>query len=119
MESFPVLKTGAVAQYPAVESVQFRNQVLRFVDGSEQRFRDAGSPLHTWVIRLSNLDDAEMAALEGFFCANNGPLTSFTFTDPWSATKYPNCYIDGDDLAIEWTGEMKSRTSIRIHEGRA
>lgn len=118
MAIFPALKTGAVAQYPIMQNAQYRNQVLRFVDGSEQRFRDAACALHSWVIRLTDLDDAEMAAVESFFCANEGQLSTFTFTDPWSGTKYPHCHIDGDDLAMEWIDELKSRTSITIRESR-
>jgi len=37
MASFPTLKTSAVAQYPATKAVKFQNQVMRFVDGTEQR----------------------------------------------------------------------------------
>ena len=64
MATFPILKTTAVAQYPAMRYVQFRNQTVRFVDGTEQRYRDASGPLHRWGIQLSELDESEIAAVE-------------------------------------------------------
>ncbi|MGC2819953.1 MAG: hypothetical protein WA198_09735 [Candidatus Sulfotelmatobacter sp.] len=53
MATFPTLKTGAMAQYGSSRARRFSTQVLRFVDGSEQRFPDFGTPLLQWVIRLA------------------------------------------------------------------
>ena len=38
MSEFPPLKTGAVMQYPAQKEARFSTTVVRFTDGSEQRF---------------------------------------------------------------------------------
>lgn len=35
MQEFPLLKSGAVAQYPAQRAIRFSTQVMRFVDGSD------------------------------------------------------------------------------------
>ena len=59
MANFPALKTGAVAQYGSDRSRQFATQVLRFLDGSEQRFPGYGTALLAWVIRLDLLDESE------------------------------------------------------------
>jgi hypothetical protein len=40
MATFPKLKTNAVAQYPASKTARYQNQALRFLDGTEQRYRD-------------------------------------------------------------------------------
>ena len=61
MASFPTLKTGVVAQYPSDRARRFSTQVLRFLDGSEQRFAGFGAPLKRWLIRLELLDEAELA----------------------------------------------------------
>ena len=118
MATFPVLKTNAVAQYPAKRYVRFQNQTLRFVDGTEQRYRDAGSPLHQWEIQLSQLDEGEMAALEEFFAANQGAFGNFSFTDPWDAQVYPNCSLHADTLALAAVGEMRGSTSLTVVENR-
>ena len=63
MNEFPQLKTGAVAQYPAQRITQFSTQVMQFLDGSEQRYREFSGPLRRWVIDLTSLDDEEMDPL--------------------------------------------------------
>ena len=118
MSTFPALKTKAVTQYPATKSVQFRNQSLRFVDGSEQRYRDAASALHSWVIRLSALDESEMAAVDRFFTENQGQFGSFSFTDPWDGTVYGDCSLQAGELTLESTGDLRGRTSLTIAENR-
>src|ERR1700737_4467549 len=60
MNVFPVLKTGAVMQYPAERWASYSTQTVRFLDGTEQRFGDYSTPLHRWVIRLVALDETEM-----------------------------------------------------------
>ena len=44
MSAFPKLKTGAVAQYPASRALSQATEVVRFLDGTEQRYRAAGRP---------------------------------------------------------------------------
>ena len=118
MPTFPVLKTTAVAQYPASRYVQFRNQTVRFVDGTEQRYRDGSGPLHRWGIRLSELDETEMAAIAEFFAANEGAFAAFAFTDPWDGQVYPNCSLLEDALDILVVGEMRCSTSLTVTENR-
>ncbi|MDR3700225.1 MAG: DUF2460 domain-containing protein [Candidatus Sulfopaludibacter sp.] len=113
-----MLKTKAVAQYPATKTVQFRNQALRFVDGTEQRYRDAATPLHCWVIQLSALDETEMAAVDIFFSQNQGRLGAFSFTDPWDGKVYAGCCMQSDQMTIETTAQLRGRTSLTIAENR-
>jgi hypothetical protein len=116
--TFPPLKTSSVAQYPARRTVAYQNQVLRFVDGAEQRYRDCAGPLHRWEIRLSQLDESEMAALETFLETCQGAFGSFAFTDPWDGATYPDCSLVADDLALTAAGEMSGNTSLVILENR-
>jgi hypothetical protein len=118
MPIFPRLKTNAVAQYPAQRAVRFQNQALRFVDGTEQRYRDSAGPLHRWEIVLKQLDEGEMAALEGFFEGNQGAFGNFTFTDPWDGQVYQNCSLETDGLDLTTTGEMSGNTRIAVVENR-
>lgn len=118
MATFPTLKTKAVAQYPAGKAIQFQNQVLRFLDGTEQRYRDSAGPLHRWVIRLDELDEGEMAAVEAFFATNEGRFASFAFTDPWDGTQYTNCSLQTDEADLVSVEEMRGRTSLTVVENR-
>jgi phage-related protein len=118
MATFPALKTGAVAQYPAGRTSQYQNQVIRFLDGNEQRYRDSAGPLHQWNIRLDYLDATEMAEIENFFLANQGQFARFAFTDPWDNTSYPDCSIASDSLGVISQQELRGSTSIDIVENR-
>jgi hypothetical protein len=116
--NFPSLKTSAVAQYPASRVVAYRNQTVRFVDGSEQRYRDCAGALHRWIIRLDLLDEGEAAELDSFLVANQGRFGSFAFTDPWDGKVYTDCSLAGDDLVVTVSGEMKRKTSVTVVENR-
>jgi hypothetical protein len=118
MARFPRLKTNAVAQYPAARTAAYRNRALRFIDGSEQRYRDRGGPLHRWEIRLEQLDETEMAAIDEFFSANQGRFGSFAFTDPWDGREYPDCSLASDELEMISAGELQCATSLTVVENR-
>jgi hypothetical protein len=118
MATFPVLKTQAVAQYPAQRAMVFRNQAVRFLDGTEQRYRDSAGPLRRWVIRLDELDEREMAAIGSFFEQNQGSFASFAFVDPWDGTVHGSCSVAADGLELQSKDEMRGATSLTIVEHR-
>ena len=93
---------------------QFQNQTVRFVDGSEQRYRDSAGARLEWDIQLSELDESELAAIEEFFLASQGAFGSFTFTDPWDGQVYDNCSVAADDLALATVAEMRGSTRLTI-----
>ena len=113
---FPTLKTGAVLQYPGKRMLQFSTDVVRFLDGTEQRYRDYGTVLHRWTIKLSLLDESELAAYDQFFLSNQGSFGRFSFTDPWDGIVYPNCSLAADTFAFQVTGEMRGATTVTICE---
>ena len=118
MSDFPLLKTGAVMQYPAEKELGYATHVMRFVDGSEQRCREYSVPLHRWLIRLDLLDEMELATMEEFFLARQGSLDAFSFTDPWDGTPYPNCSFENEEAVIEYLGEGRGRTALVVKENR-
>ena len=118
MADFPALKTGAVAQYGSDRSRQFSTQVLRFIDGSEQRFPGYGTSLLQWTIRLDLLDESELTNLEQFFEDEGGRAGSFSFTDPWNGTVYPNCSFGSDDLGLQFEDVARGKTQVVVKENR-
>jgi hypothetical protein len=116
MSTFPTLKTGAVMQYPAQRGLQFSTTALQFVDGSEQRFCNYESVLHSWVIQLSLLDQRELQALQQFFRGIVGPAGNFAFTDPSDDTNYPSCSLANDSMAAVLVGEWNGETSLTVLE---
>ena len=119
MANFPTLKTGAVMQYPAKSRIRFLTQVLEFVDGTEQRYREYPAPLHEWVIALDLLDEEEMKAFEEFFLSQQGQFGSFIFVDPNDNTTYPDCSLMIDDFDFTLNGERRGKTSVIVRENRS
>jgi hypothetical protein len=118
MSNFPLLKTGAVLQYPATRHIQNSTCVLRFVDGTEQRFREYQSPIRRWTVRLDLLDETEMAAMEEFLTSQQGQSGCFSFTDPWDGTVYANCSLESDVIPLEFGGLFRGRTTLVVKENR-
>jgi len=114
MATFPTLKTGAALQYPAARKAHYQNEALRFLDGTEQRYRDCAGPLLAWEIPLSRLDETETAAIVQFLEDNQGCFGSFSFTDPWDGTVYPNCSLQSDALITTAAGEMDNAATLTV-----
>ena len=119
MSSFPRLKTDAAMQYPVTRVLEFSTEVVRFIDGSEQRYRDFGGPLRSWKIRLDLLDESEAAAVEEFFTEMQGAFGTFTFTDPWDGSEYAGCTLDQESIETLMTGEMRTQTALLVRENRS
>lgn len=118
MSAFPVLSTGAVAQYPASRTLECATRVLVFVDGSEQRFRQTGSPVRRWAIRLETLNDEEMAAIEAFLVSRQGRYGSFAFTDPWDGLVYPDCSLETDEAPLNYRDLLRGGATLVVRENR-
>ncbi|HWB95682.1 MAG TPA: DUF2460 domain-containing protein [Bryobacteraceae bacterium] len=118
MATFPKLKTGAVMQYPATRNLSFSHDRVQFLDGSEQRYRDCSSVLRQWTIRLDQVEEGELAALEGFFLENQGAFASFAFVDPWSGVEYADCSLDSDRFEFRLEDGIRGRTSLVVRQNR-
>lgn len=117
--TFPQLKSGAVLQYPAPASVRFDNNVLSFLDGSEQRYRLAPGPLRRWTVQLALLEDAELNALETFIADTQGAFGTFAFTDPKDGKVYSSCYLKSDSLEGLRSSDLRGSTMLQILESPA
>ena len=113
---FPTLSTGAVLQYPANKTYSFSTQVVRFIDGSDQRFREYPQYLHRWIVTLDLLNENELNGLREFFRIQNGAASQFSFTDPWDGSVYPSCSLETDAMKDVLESEGQSRTELIIRE---
>jgi phage-related protein len=118
VDSFPALKTGALAQYPSDRTKRFSTLRYRFVDGSEQRFPGFGTLLRRWIIRLELLDEGELARLEEFFMEQGGRAGRFSLTDPWDGTVHANCSFESDVMTADYREAGDGRTSVVVKENR-
>ena len=119
MSDFPALNTGAVMQYPAQRAAQFSTQVLRFVDGTEQRFPGYGALLRRWIIRFDQLTEDEMNRIASFYTIQAGAAGTFSFTDPWDGTVYSSCSFENDQMTVGLNGENQLKTTLTIRANRS
>jgi len=116
MAEFPKLKTGAVAQYPSSRVLEFSTEVRRFLDESEQRFRDRAGVRRRWRLDLTQLDESELGAIRTFVDARRGAFETFDFEDPFSGSTIPNCRLSGDVLELLSEAELNHSVRLEIVE---
>ncbi len=114
MDTFPKLRTGAVSQYPFQRTHRYATEVMRFVDGSEQRFRQRGRAALEWVVDLRLLDEGELHRLREFWVAMAGKVGVFTFHDPWDGVDYADCQFASDGAVFQLDGELRGAAQLRI-----
>jgi len=102
MASFPLLSSGAVSQYPTDTYSGQAIGVIRFLDGTDQRYLRTGRRLRRWRIDLTLLSAEEIYALETFYIAQKGMFSPFTFTDPESNAQVPNCRFANTELTTDY-----------------
>lgn len=112
MARFPKLKTGVVAQYPAVREQRYGTEIHRFLDSSEQRYRDRAAGRKRWVLQLEQLDETETARLARFFEEQQGRLAVFEFEDPWTGTVVEKCRFGEDRFPM--VEHCESRCSLQL-----
>ncbi len=116
MAIFPALSSGAIAQYPLPAYVALTTQVIRFMDGSDQRCIVRARPVRWWVLRLSLLNDAELGQLEEFFTEQQGAFGLFDFPDPFSGQTIANCRFGTSELITFYDGADQGSTDLTVME---
>lgn len=114
MASFPKLTTDAVTQYPSGRRTSYSTRITRFVDGTEQRFRELNSPVRRWVIQLAKISPTEAGVVESFFISMQGQFGSFAFVDPWDEVEYPDCSFDHETLSAIGLAEAGNQNYLVI-----
>jgi hypothetical protein len=113
---FPTLSSGAVAQYGSPIGSVWPAQIIRFLDGTDQRFLASGRSFRRWLIDLRLLNESEVAAVEAFFTTVGGEYSTFTFPDPVSGIGVPNCRVGAPELISEYQGVDIAATSLWVVE---
>jgi len=99
---FPFLSTGAVAQYPLPVSYTSPVEIIRFIDGTDQRFSTRAGALRSWHVQLAFISEEEIQQMERFFESLQGQYTMFSFPDPYSGQLVPNCYLGETSLVTDY-----------------
>jgi hypothetical protein len=110
--TFPTLSTGAIAQYPLTRELHLDAEVVRFLDGCAQAYRNQAVARRRWVIDLALLNATEVTTLREFFEEQKGAWGTFRFTDPWTGSTFASCSFDDD--AFPEQQEAEGRNAIRL-----
>ncbi len=116
MANFPILSSGAVTQYPIGLTSGQGARVIRFLDGSDQRYSTQPRALRQWQIRVNLLNESEIQQIEAFFNDVQGDYSPFTFPDPISGANVANCRLAAPGLVTEYVGIDNSATSFWVIE---
>lgn len=116
MLTFPSLNSGAVAQYPLPVSYASPVEIIRFIDGLDQRFMARGKTLRTWHVQLSFLNADEMNQIETFFESLEGQYSIFAFPDPYSQQTVPNCRMGDASFASDYLADDLTSSSFWVVE---
>jgi hypothetical protein len=114
MANFPVLKSGAMAQYPLAKTVRYKTHEVRFLDGSRQRYSMQGRGLRQWTVALDSLDDQELSAVAEFAEEQRG--AAFAFVDPVTGESIGACRIAGEGFDVFQREEMAGQARLVIQE---
>jgi hypothetical protein len=79
---YPQMPAGSMVQFPYSRRIQARTVVSELADGTLWKQVDDLYGSTEWVMRYSNLSEAEMTQLSDFFAECEGRLKPFTFFDP-------------------------------------
>ena len=77
MADYPTLASGRTFLAPLVRTTRYPVKVLRFADGSEQRYRTAKA-LERFVLQHQGITTADRDALATFFAARKGDYEQFS-----------------------------------------
>lgn len=116
MANFPILSSGAVTQYPTPLTTGQAAQVIRFLDGSDQRYLTQGKMLRSWEVRLNLLNEMEVQLIEAFFTLQQGDYSPFIFPDPFTGINVPNCRLGAAGLVSEYVGVDANSISFWVLE---
>lgn len=116
MATFPALSSGAIVQYPTSLTTGQAAQVIRFLDGSDQRYLVQGKMLQSWEIRLDLLNETEIQRIEEFFMLQQGDYSPFVFPDPFTGSNIPNCRLGAAGFVSDYLGVDASATSFWVLE---
>jgi phage-related protein len=116
MNTFPTLSSGVVAQYPFTVVSGQSVRILRFLDGSDQRFLNQGRQYRRWQINLDLLNESEMSQIQAFFATQQGEYSSFNFPDPISKQTVPNCRLGTAGLTADFIGVDNCSSTLWVIE---
>jgi hypothetical protein len=99
--ALPTLASGSVARYPVQVTTSAKTGIVRFVNGSEQRWREA-QQITSFVLTYTNINAYDTSTMQAFFIARKGRFVDSALTNTFSvtlgSTTWNYCMFDQDDF---------------------
>lgn len=111
MLNFPKLSSGAISQYPTVQQTTALTNVMKFIDGSEQRFASSGKGLQAWQVSYELLNEQEFASIISFIQSTQAGTQAFAFRDPRTGITHNCCRLDLHQFKALY---REGRSSLRL-----
>jgi len=116
MPNLPSLQTGSTVQYPFVTSLKYSTEIIRFVDGSEQRFSQSGNVHRAWNVEFRDLTPSETEAIAAFVEDSTSTNQEFAFHDPVTGEVHSHCRLAAERVPVQHAGEKRSNLWLTIKE---
>lgn len=115
MNQFPTLASGAYAQRGSSTTTKTRSRVLRYLDGSEQRYTVTPQQRY-WTLHLDRITPEEARTIVNFYEQQRGMAGIFTFTDPWTGEVIQRCSFDLPACETQSLAENSCKMRLVIKE---
>jgi len=116
MATFPNLKSGKPAMYPATRGRGYMTGTVKFLDQSEQRWK-ARAPLTRWELTFTGVDGYDLSLVRAFFNSMKG-----AFDSTWDVTiggvLYSNCVFEQDDFSPVEQRNNRHNLTLRFRQVR-
>jgi hypothetical protein len=110
---FPTLRSGTL-RLPLTRSKTYKTAVLRFMNGSEQRWRSVGA-LVPFQLEYQHLNGYDLGLLREFFRSTKGAFDS-SWSLTFNGTTYNNLAFDQDDFTPTETREGVFSITLKIRQ---
>ncbi len=114
MPIIPIGPTGSPARYPFTSWKRFHNTFVRFVDGTEQHFRNRSRPSSCWRMQYEKQSDAELSLWLPFLEGAIGNTPTFLYIDPVTGAMHTNSRLADENVDLEQGGIEGARIQISI-----
>lgn len=98
MEEFPVLRSGALVQYPVRRGQGTVHMNVEFWGGGGQSYVRKKANALTWMLKYVGLSEEEVAYLLEFCEKHEESGMLFSFRDPIEGTLYDHCRVEPDSI---------------------
>ena len=111
--TFPTLRSGSY-KYPLTRSKSYKTGVLRFLNGSEQRWKSV-TKLEPLVLEYRNLNGYDLSLLREFWRSAKGAYTT-DIELTLAGKSYSNLALDQDDFTPSQSGPGKFSITLRFKQ---